>query len=214
MKARTNAEWLIALKGEGEPQTAALSDLRAYLLRAARHALHGNRTAVRLLAPADFEHLAQDAAQDALSALLAHLHDFRGESRFTTWAYNFAIHAAFVNARRERWGRIPLDRLLDNPDLVTRIRNATSSPSDPERKALQGEMLDALRQAIAGELTERQRQALNAIVFDGVPLDELARRWRTNRNALYKLLHDARRKLKDAFARARLRRPRDARDVR
>jgi RNA polymerase sigma-70 factor (ECF subfamily) len=87
MKSRTNAEWLIALKSEGEPQTAALSDLRSYLLRAVRYALYRSQNTVRRLAPVDIEHLAEDAVQDALSALLAHLDRFRGESRFTTWAY-------------------------------------------------------------------------------------------------------------------------------
>jgi RNA polymerase sigma-70 factor (ECF subfamily) len=197
MKARTNAEWLIALKSEGEPQTAALLDLRSYLLRAARYALHRNLNTVRQLAPVDVEHLAEDAVQDALSALLAHLDSFRGESRFTTWAYNFAVNAALVAARRERWGRVPLDRLLGHPGLISRIADVSRAPSDPQRRALEREILGEVQQAIEQHLTERQRQALTAVVFDGVPLDELARHWGSNRNALYKLLHDARRKLKE-----------------
>jgi RNA polymerase sigma-70 factor, ECF subfamily len=196
MKARTNAEWLIALKADGQPQTAALSDLRAYLLRAARYALSRHRNALRL-APVDVDQLAEDSAQEALASLLERLHEFRGESRFTTWAYKFAIHAALVAARRER--RVPLDRLLDTPDLVARLGTASGALHDPQRRALQGEMLAALREAIEAHLTPRQRQALTAIVFDDVPLDELARHWRSNRNALYKLLHDARRKLKAAL---------------
>jgi RNA polymerase sigma-70 factor, ECF subfamily len=195
MKARTNAEWLVALKADGAPQTAALSDLRAYLLRASRYALSRNRNALQL-APTDIDQLAEDSAQDALSSLLDHLHEFRGESRFTTWAYKFAIYAALVAARRERWGRVPLDRLLDQADLVGRIGGASDASPDPQRRALQGEMLSALRDAIEAHLTPRQRQALTAIVFEGIPLDELARHWGSNRNALYKLLHDARRKLK------------------
>ncbi len=195
MNARTNAEWLVALKADGAPQTAALSDLRAYLLRASRYALSRNRNA-RHLAPTDMNELAEDSAQDALSALVEHLHEFRGESRFTTWAYKFAINAALVAARRERWGRVPLDRLLDQPDLIGRLGSAGATPFDPQRRALQGEMLTALRDAIEAHLTPRQRQALTAVVIEGVPLDELARLWGSNRNALYKLLHDARRKLK------------------
>jgi RNA polymerase sigma-70 factor, ECF subfamily len=197
MKARTNAEWLIALKAEGEPQTAALSDLRSYLLRAVRYALYRSQNTVRQLSPIDIEHLAEDAVQDAVSALLAHLDDFRGESRFTTWAYNFAVNAALVAARRERWGRVPLDRLLDHPDLTSRMADEGRAPANPQRRTLQREMLGEVQEAIERHLTERQRQALTAVVFEGVPLDELARHWSSNRNALYKLLHDARRKLKE-----------------
>ena len=195
MKARTNAEWLVALKADGAPQTTALSDLRAYMLRASRYALSRQQHALRL-ASTDIDQLAEDAAQDALSSLLEHLDDFRGESQFTTWAYTFAVNAALVAARRERWGRVPLERLLDEPDLVGRLGGGTGALPDPQRRALQSEMLTALRDAIEAHLTPRQRQALTAVVFEGVPLDELARHWASNRNALYKLLHDARRKLK------------------
>src|SRR5262245_54638765 len=106
MKARTNEEWLAALKAEGDVQTAALSDLRIYLLRAARYALCRRHDTVRQLAATHIDQLAEDAVQVALSALLGHMEDFRGESRFTTWAYNFAVNAAMVAARRERWGRV------------------------------------------------------------------------------------------------------------
>jgi RNA polymerase sigma-70 factor (ECF subfamily) len=196
MKARTNAEWLIALNADGDTQAAALSELRAYLVRAASYALRRDRTSLPHLAPTDIGQLAEDSVQDALSTLLRHLPEFRGESRFTTWAYKFAVNAALVAARRERWGRVPLDRLLDSPDLVERFGSLRDASSDPQRGALQREMLEALRQGIESRLTKRQRQALTAIVFEEVPLDELARHWGSNRNALYKVLHDARRKLK------------------
>jgi RNA polymerase sigma-70 factor (ECF subfamily) len=196
MKARTNAEWLSALRSEGQAQAAALSDLRAYVLRAALYALHRSRGGLQDLAPSDVEHLAEDCAQDALSAILGHLDQFRGESRFTTWAYAFAVNAALVAARRERWRRVPLDRLLDSPDLAERFGLAGDPSSDPQRRVLQGEILAAIRRGIETHLTRRQREALTAIVFDEVPLDELARHWGSNRNALYKLLHDARRRLK------------------
>ena len=86
MNARTNAEWLSALQSPGEPQTTALSDLRAYLLRVALYVLYRRRTTLQHLAPSDLEHLAQDCAQDAVWAILTRLEQFRGESRFTTWA--------------------------------------------------------------------------------------------------------------------------------
>jgi RNA polymerase sigma-70 factor (ECF subfamily) len=184
-----------ALKADGAAQASALSDLRAYMLRASRYALSRNRNAVRL-APTDLDQLAEDSVQDALTSLLAHLDEFRGESRFTTWAYKFAINAALVAARRERWGRVSFDRLLDNADLLGRLGSASAASPDPQRRALQGEMLAALRDAIEKHLTPRQREVVWAVVFEEVPLDELARQWGSNRNALYKLLHDARRKLK------------------
>ena len=195
MKARTNAEWLLALRSDGDAQTAALSELRAYLLRAALYTLYRSRGTLRGFARTDIEQLAEDCAQDALSAILGNLHQFRGASRFTTWAYTFAVNTAFVAARRERWAQVPLDRLLESPDLVELGSLSDASPN-PERRALQGEILAAIRQGIESQLTQRQRQALMAIVFEEVPLDELARHWGSNRNALYKLLHDARRKLK------------------
>lgn len=196
MTSRTNAEWLTALKSDGHAQTAALSELRAYLLRAARYALSRKRSTLRDSAPTDIGQLAEDCAQEALSALLGHLDEFRGESQFTTWAYKFAVNAALVAARRERWGRVPLDRLLDTPHLLARIGSFTPPSSNPQRRALQAEIISAIRQGIERHLTERQRQAIMAIVLEDVPLDELARHWGSNRNALYKLLHDARRKLK------------------
>ena len=201
MKTRTNEEWLRALKSDGDRQMAALSDLRAYLLRAARYTLQRKRSTVRQLASTDIEQLAEDCAQEAVPAVLSQLDAFRGDSRFTTWAYKFAVNAALSAARRERWGQLPLAELL-GPDVVERIGMASAAPADPQRRALQEELLAAVREGIEMHLTPRQRQALTAIVFDEIPLDELARHWTSNRNALYKLLHDARRKLK-AHLRAR-----------
>ena len=195
MNARTNVEWLTALKSADEAQTAALSDLRAYLLRVALYALYRRRNTLPHLAPADIDHLAQDCAQDALSSIVKHLDQFRGESRFTTWAYNFAVNAVLVAARREQWSRVRLDRLLESPELLERIGSARAS-SDPHRRALQREVLAVIREGIDAHLTPRQRQALIAVVFEAVPLDELARHWASNRNAVYKLVHDARKKLK------------------
>jgi RNA polymerase sigma-70 factor (ECF subfamily) len=196
MTPRTNGEWLTALKSGGEAQAAALSDLRRYLRRVALYAFHSRRSTLQHLATTDVEQLAEDCAQDALSAIFEHLDQFRGESRFTTWAYKFAVNAALMAARRERWGRMSFDQLLDSPDLVDRIGTVSDASADPHRRAVQREMVATLQAGIAAHLTKRQRQALTAVVFDQVPLDELARHWGTNRNALYKLLHDARRKLK------------------
>lgn len=196
MKARTNAEWISDLRSTGDHQATALADLRTYLLQAALYAFSRERGDMLYTSPAVIEQLAEDCAQDALMAILKHLADFRGESKFTTWAYKFAINLALVAARREIWRHVSLDQLLDDPDFPEPALREEAANLDPDRAALQYEAQTILREAIEQELTDRQRQALKAIVFDEVPLDEVARRLGSNRNAIYKLLHDARRKLK------------------
>jgi RNA polymerase sigma-70 factor (ECF subfamily) len=185
---RSNAEWLAALRSDGPEQAAAIAELRAYVLRAATFALRRSRGDLGLMSRGEIHQLAEDCAQEAVLAIVQTLDRFRGESRFTTWVYSFAINAALVAARRERWKRVPLEPLLERSDV--------GPPADPAHRTLQDETLAVVREAIERQLTERQRQALKAIVFEGVPLDELARHWGSNRNAIYKLLHDARRKLK------------------
>jgi len=191
---RDNAQWLAALRGSGAEQAAALADLRTYLLRAALFALRRARGHLGLMARAEIEALAEDCAQEAVLAVVQSLDRFRGESRFTTWAYAFAVNAALMAARRERWKRVPLDGVLEDGGFDWAAWR--ESAAEAEGQARRSETLAALREAIEASLSERQRQALKAVVFDGVPLDELARHWGSNRNALYKLLHDARRKLK------------------
>ena len=196
MKSRSNSEWLATLKSTGAEQAAALGDLREHVLRAALYALGRQRGNLGLLSGAEIDQLAEDCAQEAVLGILQHLDRFRGESRFTTWAYSFGINAALIAARRERSKRVPLDRVLDDPDVGAWSLSPERATADPARRALQDETLAAIRDAIEHHLTERQRQALKAVVFEGVPLDELARHWGSNRNAIYKLVHDARRKLK------------------
>ncbi len=196
MKTRTNAEWLQELESTGDAQAAAIADLRAYLLRAALYSLSRSHGDLAHLAPAEIAQLAEDCAQDAVVAILEHVREFRGESKFTTWAYKFAVNIALVTTRREGWKRVSLDQLLDDPDLPEwPIRDEYVSV-DPDRGTLQGEVWAAMREVIRHDLTERQRQVLKAMVFDEVPMDEIVRHLGSNRNAIYKLLHDARRKLK------------------
>jgi RNA polymerase sigma-70 factor (ECF subfamily) len=196
VKPRSNPEWLSALQASGAEQAAALTDLRAYVLRAALYALRRSRGNLGRLASAEINQLAEDCAQEAVLAILQHVGEFRGESRFTTWVYSFAINIALVAIRREGWKRVSLDQLMDNPDLDEWTAREGRAATDPHRRTLQAETLAVIREAIDHHLSDRQRQALKAIVFEGVPLDEVARHWGSNRNAVYKLLHDARRKLK------------------
>jgi RNA polymerase sigma-70 factor, ECF subfamily len=191
---RDDTQWLAALRGSEAEQAAALAELRTFLLRAALYALRRARGHLGLLAPAEIDALAEDCAQEAVMAVVQSLDRFRGESRFTTWAYAFAVNAALMAARHERWKRVPLEGVLADGGVDWAAWRA--SAAEREGQAQRAETLAAVHEAIEVCLSERQRQALKAVVFDGVPLDELARHWGSNRNALYKLLHDARRKLK------------------
>jgi RNA polymerase sigma-70 factor (ECF subfamily) len=193
---RTNAEWLAALQGGGVAQETALADLRTDLLRAALFTLQRARHHVGHLGPSALSQLAEDCAQESMTAILRRLATFRGDSRFTTWAYTFGVNTALVAARRERWASAPLDRILDGSESPSSATANHHGPLDPERRALQAEVVAAIRDGIEHHLTRRQQQVLRAVVFEQVPLDEVVRHWGSNRNALYKLLHDARRKLK------------------
>jgi RNA polymerase sigma-70 factor, ECF subfamily len=138
----------------------------------------------------DLDDVANQAADDALMSILRKLDDFRGASRFTTWAYKFALYEAAVKLRKRAWqGReVPLEPETWNLFSSARI--------EPGESAEQTELLDALQHAISEILTPHQRRVLVALALNGVPIDVLAERLNTNRNALYKTLHDARRKLR------------------
>jgi RNA polymerase sigma-70 factor (ECF subfamily) len=200
MRRRSNAEWMAALRSEGDDQAVALADLRIYLMRAARFTLQRARHHVGHLGTGALDALAEDCAQEALTAVVQHLHEFRGQSLFTTWVYAFGVNMALMAARRERWGTVSLDAMVDNREpLLARTLTEDDVP-DPERRAMQAAAIAAIHDAIDGHLTPRQQQAVRALVFEDVPLDELVRYWGSNRNAVYKLLHDARRKLKTHLA--------------
>ena len=181
--------WVIALGGAAGPaRDAAVARLHALLLRAARFELRRRGTRV------DVDDLATQAADDALLAILAKLHTYRGQSRFTTWAYKFALLEAAVKARRRAWqGReVALDD--DGWALVAERRRG------PGADAETAELLRAVQDAIATALTPHQRAVLVALTLRGVPIDVLAERLGTTRGALYKTLHDARRKLRAHLA--------------
>ncbi len=187
MKDRTNAEWLADLRSPDAAE--ALTDLRTILLRGLRAALYGR---IRN----NLESITEDFAQDALIRILDKMHTFRGESRFTTWAQKIAINVAYTELRRRRWKDISLQEMVENQDGNDFTPAILTDPSAaPEKEATQRAMLAFVHEMIEEELTERQRVALKAVMLKGVPLEEVARRMGTNRNALYKLLHDARRRL-------------------
>lgn len=197
MTERTNAEWIAALRAEDEEQAQALNDLRIRLQRSIYFYLSQDRSDLRDLASQELAQMAQDLAQDATLRVLENLDRFRGESRFTTWANKIAIRLAISDLRRARYKDFSLDELTADGDLLpasSRLASATSPT--PERSAERDDVMQKIELALQEALTERQYQALVAIALKGIPMDVLAERMGSNRNALYKLIHDARRKLK------------------
>jgi RNA polymerase sigma-70 factor (ECF subfamily) len=186
--------WLSRLRACGAERDAAVAELHALLLRAARFEVGRRRATLPHLRGGDHDDLAQQSADDALLALLGKLDDFRGESRFTTWAYKFALLEAGVKVRRRAWqGReIPI---ADEAWSLLADRSQGA-----EHRAEDAELFAALREEIERCLSERQREVLVAVTLNDVPIDVLAERLQSNRGALYKTLHDARRKLRQALA--------------
>jgi RNA polymerase sigma-70 factor (ECF subfamily) len=171
-----------------------MSDLHALLLRAARFELGRRRAALSHVRGEELEDLAIQAADDAMVALLAKLDDYRGASRFTTWAYKFALLEAGVRLRRRAWqGR----EVVLEPKAWPAFEQRGSSVHETLEH---GEVLRALREAIDTALTAHQRDVFTALALNEVPIDVLAERLSTTRGALYKTLHDARRKLRSELA--------------
>jgi RNA polymerase sigma-70 factor, ECF subfamily len=198
---RTNQEWLNDLRASGAAQDAAIAELRDLLLRAALYFFSRNLGDFVGLDRDEITRRAEDCAQDALIAVLNHLSDFRGDSKFTTWAYKFAINMAMMAARRERWRGVSLDELASSGEenLLEWMIQDKSEGATPEQSLMQTEVRGILQDVIERDLTEKQRQVLSMMVFNEVPMDEVVRHFGTNRNAIYKMLHDARRKLKSGL---------------
>jgi RNA polymerase sigma-70 factor (ECF subfamily) len=191
----TSSEWLDALRSSGRSRDGAVQSLHELLLRAARFEVSRRRGSLAHVRGEELDDLATQAADDAVVAVLAKLDTFRGASRFTTWAYKFALLEAGVRLRRRAWQEREV--VLDS-ESWTRL-GAEGGPA-PEADTERAELLSALSASIGQELTEHQRQVLVALAIDGVPIDVLAERLDTTRGALYKTLHDARRKLRAALA--------------
>jgi RNA polymerase sigma-70 factor, ECF subfamily len=184
-------EWLRCLHADGAERDAAIERLHGLLLRAARFEVARRRPGLPHLRGDELDDIATEAADDALMSVLRKLDDFRGASRFTTWVHKFALLEAAVKLRKRAWqGReLPLE-----PEAWSVFASAESGP---DIEAEQSELLQAVQTAIATLLTPHQRRVLIALAVNGVPIDVLADRLDTTRGALYKTLHDARRKLRD-----------------
>jgi RNA polymerase sigma-70 factor, ECF subfamily len=184
--------WVRRLSCPGAARDAAIADLHALLLRAARFEIGRRRLAFPRLGGADLDDLAWQSANDALMSVLRRLGDFRGDSRFTTWAVKFAIVEAGVKVRRHAWRETPLPE-ASWPAV------ADGAPT-PHQFAEARDLLAALREEIGRQLTARQREVFVAVTLNNVPIDVLAERLDTSRGALYKTLHDARHRLRAALA--------------
>jgi RNA polymerase sigma-70 factor, ECF subfamily len=187
--------WQNALRGAGGERDEAVARLHELLLRAARFEVSRRRATLSHVRGEELDDIALQAADDALVAVLAKLDDYRGASRFTTWAYKFALLEAGVRMRRRAWQQ---REVVLEPEAWPLMADAGQTPED---QAETSELIQALRDSIEGCLTDHQREVLVALALNGVPLDVLADRLNTTRGALYKTLHDARRKLRSDLAR-------------
>ena len=188
---RTTSQWLRDLAGKPKPD--ALDALHDRLLQGLRYAVRDRYGVTE----ADLE----DFVQDAMVKILDNLDTFRGESKFTTWAQKIAIREALTELRRKRWENVSLHDLVpddseDTTDMASPLGWLPSETLSPEQRVTQANLRALLAHLIEEELTDRQRKAMIAIVFHGMPLEEVARRMDSNRNALYKLMYDARQRLR------------------
>ena len=204
MAARSNADWVTDLsEATGEGLSAALLDLQDYLLRATLMYLSQHRRELTLWSEADVRKLAEDCTQEALLEIRAQLNTFRGEAKFTTWAYRFAINRAASELRRQRYRNVSLDWLKDDaPTIFQKMltQGPLTEPVEPEHFVEQHAYLQLLADILATELNDRQRLAVIGVHWQGRSMEEVAAVLGLTRNALYKLLHDARKRIKAGLA--------------
>lgn len=189
VRAHDDEQWPAELTDAGPRGARAVARLREVLLRATRHQVWRLRDLLPGVGAGELEDLAQQCANDAVVAVLRQLPTFQGRSRFTTWAYKFGVHHAGVAVRRQAWRH----REILLPDVVT---TAVDTSATPEAVLGATELARAVQAALVSDLTTHQRRILVTLVVEQVPIDVLADRLGTTRNALYKTLHDARRRLR------------------
>src|SRR5512138_1379050 len=196
MPTRSNETWLSDLHEAGSARDLALDDLREVVRHGLPYALS------RWLSPEDplFTPLVEEVTQETLLRVLDQLDSFEGRSMFTTWVHKIAIRIALTELRRKRWQDSSLDELVDNEENPAPESLMADPHPGPEIRAERADMLAHIRRILEEELTEKQRQALILLGVQNMPMEEAARRMKTNRNALYKLLHDARLRLKKRLA--------------
>jgi RNA polymerase sigma-70 factor (ECF subfamily) len=197
MVNRSNEEWLADLKSDGPEKETALADLRTAIQTGLPYALSNYLTPDH----PQFKSLTDEVTQDTLLRVLDHLDTFEGRSRFTTWVHKIAVRIALTELRRRRWRDFSLDSLVEENEEGISFPSLMIDPApNPDSLTQQSDMLQRVGRLINEELTEKQRQAIVATAIEGVPLEEVARQMNMKRNALYKLLHDARLRLKNRMA--------------
>lgn len=189
---RTNAQWLADLSSQDSE--SALEELRKILVRSLHYSLSSK------ISRDDFDSLVEDFAQDAIIRIMGNLNTFRGESKFTTWAQKIAIRVAFSELRKLRWKNITLEDILPDTDSDYVPMILADQNPDPEAQVTRQSMLATVMRLVDEELTDKQSQAMQAIFIGGMPLEEVASRMDTNRNALYKVIYDARKRLKQRLS--------------
>lgn len=187
---RNNEQWVSDLSSEGAVQAAALEDLRRFLYRGLRKGIGGR-------AGADDAFL-EDTIQDSLLLIIQKLDQFAGRSQFVTWGVSIAVRTAISALRRKHWKDVTIGNLVDQDGKASFAEPASEDEPITEIAELQTSLLDAMRDAIESALSERQRTALLAEMH-GMPMERIAEQLDSNRNAIYKLTHDARKKLKQAL---------------
>ncbi|HRQ32376.1 MAG TPA: sigma-70 family RNA polymerase sigma factor [Anaerolineales bacterium] len=190
MTARTNEQWIADLKDNGAARETALGDLRAIVQKGLPYALS------RWLSPnqPQFNSLVEEVTQETLLRVLSQIDTFEGRSQFTTWVHKIAVRIALTELRRKRWRDSSLD--AENEDAPPPLGLLADSQAGPETSAERADMLARVKRIIEEDLTDRQREALILLGVRDMPVETVARKLKTNRNALYKLLHDARVRLK------------------
>lgn len=197
MIQRTNAEWMAVLRLSGSEYEAALQDLREIIQARLPSALNGWLAGGAPQVSA----LIEEVTQDTLLKVLDHLDAFEGRSQFTTWVYKIAAHTALTELRHKRWKDISLEDLLEREDQPVTPVAAADTDEDPEVQVMQSDLFVRLWSMIQEELTDRQLLVVKLIAIHGLPVEETARQVGMERNALYKMLHDARLRLKHRLAR-------------
>lgn len=199
MTERNNEQWLADLTSSGQTSEDALEDLRTFILRGIMGYLR-TRSDLSRLDTRDLEQLAQDTAQDALLKIQDKLGTFQGKSKLTTWATKIAINHLISDLRRQRWRDVSLNEVLDGgtslEEIIADPPNDIGNPSLATERAL---VWKSVSDVLENGLTERQRLAIVTTQLNGVPMQEAAQMLETNTNNLYKLIHDARLKIKKAL---------------
>jgi RNA polymerase sigma-70 factor (ECF subfamily) len=190
--------WLDRLHADGLVRDRAVADLHALLLRVARHEVGRRSRMLSLGSGIELDDLAVQAADDAVVAILGKLDDYRGASRFSTWAYTFAVFSVANKVARHAWHRSP--PVSDDDGVWARLEDRAGGTADEHitRRA----QLDVLRAAVRRDLSERQRLVFTSVALNDVPIDVVALELDANRNAVYKTLFDARRILRTSLATA------------